>query len=108
MCAQSISPGGGAAPHQPPPPPPHPTPPPTQPHDNPPAPPPERELARELKISRSSLRAGIGFLSAMGVLKSRHGAGTFVSSGPPALDSSLLTVLGAPPGFLPSPMFEIG
>ena len=42
--------------------------------------PPERELARELGISRSSLRAGIGFLSAMGVLKSRHGAGTFVSS----------------------------
>jgi GntR family transcriptional repressor for pyruvate dehydrogenase complex len=38
--------------------------------------PPERELARELKISRSSLRAGIGFLAAMGVLKSRHGAGT--------------------------------
>ena len=45
--------------------------------------PPERELARKLKISRSSLRAGIGFLSAMGVLKSRHGAGTFVSTGPP-------------------------
>jgi GntR family transcriptional repressor for pyruvate dehydrogenase complex len=42
--------------------------------------PPERELARKLQISRSSLRAGIGFLSAMGVLKSRHGACTFVSS----------------------------
>jgi GntR family transcriptional repressor for pyruvate dehydrogenase complex len=68
--------------------------------------PPERELARELKISRSSLRAGIGFLSAMGVLKSRHGAGTFVSSGPPALDSSSLTVLGALHGFLPWQMFE--
>ncbi|MBN9616988.1 MAG: winged helix-turn-helix transcriptional regulator, partial [Acidobacteriales bacterium] len=51
--------------------------------------PPERELARKLKISRSSLRAGIGFLSAMGVLKSRHGAGTFVSSGPPALVNDL-------------------
>ncbi len=68
--------------------------------------PPERELARELKISRSSLRAGIGFLSAMGVLKSRHGAGTFVSSGPPSLDSSSLTVLGALHGFLPWQMFE--
>ncbi len=68
--------------------------------------PPERELARELKISRSSLRAGIGFLAAMGVLKSRHGAGTFVSSGPPALDSSSLTVLGALHGFLPWQMFE--
>lgn len=68
--------------------------------------PPERELARKLKISRSSLRAGIGFLSAMGVLKSRHGAGTFVSNGPPALDSSSLTVLGALHGFLPWQMFE--
>ncbi|MCU1224571.1 MAG: GntR domain protein [Edaphobacter sp.] len=68
--------------------------------------PPERELARQLKISRSSLRAGIGFLSAMGVLKSRHGAGTFVSNGPPALDSSSLSVLGALHGFLPWQMFE--
>jgi GntR family transcriptional repressor for pyruvate dehydrogenase complex len=68
--------------------------------------PPERELARELKISRSSLRAGIGFLSAMGVLKSRHGAGTFVSSGPPALDSSSLNILGTLHGFQPEQMFE--
>ena len=68
--------------------------------------PPERELARKLHISRSSLRAGIGFLSAMGVLKSRHGAGTFVASGPPALDASSLTVLGALHGFLPWQMFE--
>jgi GntR family transcriptional repressor for pyruvate dehydrogenase complex len=68
--------------------------------------PPERELARTLRISRSSLRAGIGFLAAMGVLKSRHGAGTFVSSGPPALDSSSLTVLGALHNFQPRQMFE--
>ena len=68
--------------------------------------PPERELARELKISRSSLRAGIGFLSAMGVLKSRHGAGTFVSSGPAALDSSSLNILGTLHGFQPAQMFE--
>jgi GntR family transcriptional repressor for pyruvate dehydrogenase complex len=68
--------------------------------------PPERELARSLKISRSSLRSGIGFLSAMGVLKSRHGAGTFVSSGPAALDSQSLTVLGSLHHFLPWQMFE--
>jgi GntR family transcriptional regulator, transcriptional repressor for pyruvate dehydrogenase complex len=68
--------------------------------------PPERELANKLKISRSSLRAGLGFLAAMGVLKSRHGAGTFVSNGPPALDSSSLTVLGALHGFQPWQMFE--
>ncbi|SNS45805.1 transcriptional regulator, GntR family [Granulicella rosea] len=68
--------------------------------------PPERELAKKLKISRSSLRAGIGFLAAMGVLKSRHGAGTFVANGPPALDSSSLSVLGALHGFMPWQMFE--
>ncbi|MGO4212402.1 FadR/GntR family transcriptional regulator [Terriglobus sp. 2YAB30_2] len=68
--------------------------------------PPERELAKKLDISRSSLRAGIGFLSAMGVLKSRHGAGTFVSDGPPALDRNSLNVLGALHGFLPWQMFE--
>ena len=42
----------------------------------------------------------------MGVLKIRHGAGTFVSDGPPALDSSSLSVLGALHGFLPWQMFE--
>ncbi len=68
--------------------------------------PPERELARKLQISRSSLRAGIGFLAAMGVLKSRHGAGTFVSDGPPALDASSLSVLGTLHNFLPWQMFE--
>ena len=68
--------------------------------------PPERELARSLKISRSSLRSGIGFLAAMGVLKSRHGAGTFVSTGPAALDAQSLSVLGSLHHFLPWQMFE--
>ena len=35
--------------------------------------PPEREFARELKISRASLRTGIGYLAAMGVMKIKHG-----------------------------------
>ncbi len=68
--------------------------------------PPERVLARTLNISRSSLRAGIGFLCAMGVLKTRHGAGSFLSDGPPALDSSSLSVLGTLHDFLPWQMFE--
>lgn len=42
----------------------------------------------------------------MGVLKSRHGAGTFVATGPPALDSSSLNVLGALHNFQPMQMFE--
>ena len=46
--------------------------------------PPEREFARHLKISRASLRTGIGYLAAMGGMKVRHGVGTFVADGPPA------------------------
>lgn len=68
--------------------------------------PPERELSQKLHISRSSLRAGIGFLAAMGVLKSRHGAGTFVADGPPALNGSSLNVLAALHGFNMAQMFE--
>jgi GntR family transcriptional repressor for pyruvate dehydrogenase complex len=49
--------------------------------------PPERELAKQLGISRPSLRAGLGSLISMGVLKSRQGAGTFLVDGPPALNS---------------------
>jgi GntR family transcriptional regulator, transcriptional repressor for pyruvate dehydrogenase complex len=43
--------------------------------------PPERELARRMKVSRSSLRTGIAFLAIIGVLKSCHGTGTYVSLG---------------------------
>ena len=41
--------------------------------------PPERELARRIKVSRSSLRTGIAFLAIIGVLKSCHGSGTYVA-----------------------------
>lgn len=44
--------------------------------------PPERDLAHTLKISRASLRTGIGYLAAMGVMKVRHGVGTFIEDGP--------------------------
>ena len=37
--------------------------------------PPERELAKQLGVSRASLRAGLRFLSAMGFAL-RHGSGT--------------------------------
>ena len=36
--------------------------------------PPERELARTLKVSRASLRTGIGYLAAMGVMSFRSAA----------------------------------
>jgi GntR family transcriptional regulator, transcriptional repressor for pyruvate dehydrogenase complex len=68
--------------------------------------PPEREFAHNLKISRASLRTGIGYLAAMGVLKIRHGVGTFVSDGPPDLGHASLSLLGALHGFKLWQLFE--
>lgn len=68
--------------------------------------PPERELAQKLRISRASLRAGIGYLAAMGVMSVRHGVGTFVADGPPELGKSSLSLLGALHGFQSWHMFE--
>ena len=68
--------------------------------------PPEREFASKLKISRASLRTGIGYLAAMGVLRVRHGVGAFVSEGPPLLGSSSLPLLGVLHGFKNWQMFE--
>jgi GntR family transcriptional repressor for pyruvate dehydrogenase complex len=66
----------------------------------------ERDLAQMLKVSRSSVRAGIGFLSAMGVLRPRHGSGTYIADGPPSFDANMLQVMGALHGFRPQQMFE--
>jgi len=68
--------------------------------------PPERELARKLKISRASLRTGIGYLAAMGVMKIRHGVGTFVAEGPPDFGKASLSLMGALHGFQSWQMFE--
>jgi GntR family transcriptional repressor for pyruvate dehydrogenase complex len=68
--------------------------------------PPEREFARSLKISRASLRTGIGYLAAMDVMKVRHGVGTFVADGPPEFGRSALSMLGALHGFKSWQMFE--
>ncbi|HUB00891.1 MAG TPA: FadR/GntR family transcriptional regulator [Terracidiphilus sp.] len=68
--------------------------------------PPEREFARALKISRASLRTGIGYLAAMGVMKVRHGVGTFVADGPPEFGKGSLSFMGALHGFQSWQMFE--
>jgi len=68
--------------------------------------PPERELAKQLGVSRPSLRAGLRAMSSMGVLKSRQGAGTFVADGPPMLDSEPLRLLAQLHGFSFNHMFE--
>jgi GntR family transcriptional repressor for pyruvate dehydrogenase complex len=68
--------------------------------------PPERELANELSVSRTSVRTGIQALAAKGVLVVRHGAGTFVADGPPALDGEPLLLLAALHGCSGAEMFE--
>jgi GntR family transcriptional repressor for pyruvate dehydrogenase complex len=68
--------------------------------------PPEREFARALKISRASLRTGIGHLAAMGVMKIRHGVGTFIVDGPPDFGKASLSLMGALHGFQSWQMFE--
>jgi GntR family transcriptional regulator, transcriptional repressor for pyruvate dehydrogenase complex len=66
----------------------------------------ERELAAQIGVSRPSVRAGLRALAAMGVVQSRHGAGTFIRSGPPSLDSEPLSFLAALHGFTRDQMFE--
>jgi GntR family transcriptional repressor for pyruvate dehydrogenase complex len=66
----------------------------------------ERTLAREMKVSRSSVRAGLQSLAAMGVVRSKQGAGTFIQDGPPSLDSQPLGLLAALHGFSTEEMFE--
>jgi GntR family transcriptional repressor for pyruvate dehydrogenase complex len=68
--------------------------------------PPEREFARTLKVSRASLRTGIGYLAAMGIMKVRHGVGTFVADGPPEFSKASLSLLGVLHGFQSWQMFE--
>ena len=70
--------------------------------------PPERDLAKQLGVSRPTLRAGIRSLAAVGVLKSKQGAGTFVveADASPALDSNPLRLLASLHGFSSTEMFE--
>jgi GntR family transcriptional repressor for pyruvate dehydrogenase complex len=68
--------------------------------------PPERELAKQLGISRPALRAGLSSLISMGVLQSRQGSGTYLVDGPPGLDSEPLRLLAELNGFSYEHMFE--
>jgi GntR family transcriptional regulator, transcriptional repressor for pyruvate dehydrogenase complex len=68
--------------------------------------PPERELAQQIGVSRPSVRAGLQALAAMGVIQARHGAGTFITDGPPMLATGPLSFLAALHGFSSEEMFE--
>jgi GntR family transcriptional repressor for pyruvate dehydrogenase complex len=66
----------------------------------------ERELAKRIGVSRPSVRAALQSLAALGVVETRHGAGTFVAVGPPTLGSEPLRFLAALHGFTDIEMFE--
>ena len=66
----------------------------------------ERDLASQIGVSRPSVRAGLHALAAMGVVRSRHGSGTFIPDGPPALASEPLSFLAALHGFSREEMYE--
>src|SRR3954452_3751553 len=66
----------------------------------------ERELATQIGVSRPSVRAGLHALAAMGVVRSRHGSGTYIPDGPPLLGSEPLSFLAALHGFTRDEMYE--
>ncbi len=69
--------------------------------------PPERDLAKLLGISRPTLRAGIRSLTTVGILRSRQGSGTFVSSpGESSMAGTPLKTLSALYGYTSDEIFE--
>src|SRR5688500_1916689 len=66
----------------------------------------ERDLATQIGVSRPTVRAGLRALSAIGVVQSRHGSGTFIPDGPPSLGTDALSFLAALHGFTREEMYE--
>jgi GntR family transcriptional repressor for pyruvate dehydrogenase complex len=66
----------------------------------------ERDLAAQIGVSRPTVRVGLRALAAMGIVQSRHGSGTYIPDGPPALGSESLSLLAALHGFTREEMYE--
>src|SRR6187455_2992067 len=66
----------------------------------------ERDLAQQIGVSRPTVRAGLRALAAMGVVRARHGSGTYIPDGPPTLGSEPLSFLAALHGFTREEMYE--
>jgi len=66
----------------------------------------ERDLALAIGVSRPTVRAGLRALAAMGVTESRHGSGTYITSGPPRLGSEPLSFLAALHGLSREKIYE--
>jgi GntR family transcriptional regulator, transcriptional repressor for pyruvate dehydrogenase complex len=67
----------------------------------------ERGLALHVGVSRTSVRAGLRWLAAMGVVQTRRGAGTFITDGPPTLVSEPLRLVAALHGLDLGGLFEV-
>jgi len=66
----------------------------------------ERDLSSQLGVSRPTIRAGLRALAAMGVVRPRHGSGTYIPEGPPTLGSEPLRFLAALHGLTRDEMYE--
>ena len=66
----------------------------------------ERDLSERFSMSRPSLRAALHSLAGMGLLQFRHGSGTYITEGPPALSEGPLALLASLHGFTDDEMFE--
>jgi GntR family transcriptional repressor for pyruvate dehydrogenase complex len=68
--------------------------------------PPERDLARQVGVSRPTVRAGLRTLAALGVVRSRRGSGTYIPDGPPTLGAEALSFLAALHKFTVDDVYE--
>jgi GntR family transcriptional repressor for pyruvate dehydrogenase complex len=66
----------------------------------------ERDLARQVGVSRPTVRAGLRTLAALGVVRSRRGSGTYIPEGPPTLGTDALSFLAALHKFTVDDVFE--
>jgi GntR family transcriptional repressor for pyruvate dehydrogenase complex len=66
----------------------------------------ERLLARQVGVSRPTVRAGLRTLAALGVVRSRRGSGTYIPDGPPTLGVEALTFVAALHKFTADDVFE--
>jgi GntR family transcriptional repressor for pyruvate dehydrogenase complex len=66
----------------------------------------ERDLATQVGVSRPTVRMGLHALAAMGCVRSRHGSGTYIPDGPPALCAEPLSLLAALHDFTDDQMYD--
>ena len=66
----------------------------------------ERQLARQVGVSRPTVRAGLRTLAALGVVRSRRGSGTYIPEGPPTIGVEALTFVAALHRFTGDDVYE--